>query len=40
MAAIVMTLTALEWAAIGIALTLLVASYAVLRLRRSGAAQD
>jgi APA family basic amino acid/polyamine antiporter len=40
MAAIVTTLTALEWAAIGIALALLVVTYAVLRLRRSGTAQD
>src|SRR5688500_9605850 len=38
MAAIVTTLTALEWAAIGIALALLVVLYAFLRLRRSGAA--
>jgi APA family basic amino acid/polyamine antiporter len=38
MAAIVTTLTALEWAAIGIALALLVALYGFLRLRRSGAA--
>lgn len=36
MAAIVTTLTALEWAAIGIALCLLVALYAFLRLRRAG----
>ena len=34
MAAIVTTLTALEWAAIGIALALLVVLYAFLRLRR------
>jgi APA family basic amino acid/polyamine antiporter len=40
MAAIVTTLTALEWAAIGIALTLLVVTYLVLRLRRAGTAQD
>ncbi len=37
MAAIVTTLTALEWAAIGIALGLLVVVYLFLRLRRSGA---
>ncbi len=36
MAAIVMTLTALEWAAIGIALGLLVVVYVFLRLRRPG----
>ena len=40
MAAIVTTLTALEWAAIGIALALLVVLYAFLRLRRSGATSD
>ncbi len=38
MAAIVTTLTALEWAAIGIALGLLVVVYAFLRLRRPGSA--
>jgi APA family basic amino acid/polyamine antiporter len=37
MAAIVTTLTALEWAAIGIALGLLVVVYGFLRLRRPGA---
>jgi len=40
MAAIVTTLTALEWAAIGIALALLVVLYAFLRLHRSGAASN
>jgi hypothetical protein len=40
MAAIVTTLSALEWAAIGIALALLVALYAFLRVRRRGAIQD
>jgi APA family basic amino acid/polyamine antiporter len=38
MAAIVTTLTALEWAAIGIALAALVLLYAFLRLRRPGSA--
>jgi APA family basic amino acid/polyamine antiporter len=40
MAAIVTTLSALEWAAIGVALALLVALYAFLRVRRRGAIQD
>jgi APA family basic amino acid/polyamine antiporter len=40
MAAIVTTLTRLEWAAIGIALALLVVLYALLRLRRSGSISD
>ena len=40
MAAIVTTLSALEWAAIGVALALLVALYAFLRVRRRGATQD
>jgi hypothetical protein len=40
MAAIVTTLTKLEWAAIGIALALLVVLYAFLRLRRSGSTSD
>jgi len=40
MAAIVTTLSTLEWAAIGVALALLVALYAFLRFRRRGAIQD
>jgi APA family basic amino acid/polyamine antiporter len=40
MAAIVTTLTALEWAAIGIALAVLVVLYAFLRARRSGSTAD
>ena len=40
MAAIVTTLSALEWAAIGVALALLVALYAFLQVRRRGATQD
>lgn len=40
MTAIVTTLTALEWTAIGIALALLVVLYAFLRWRRPGAAPD